>query len=580
MKTRYSGLDLACQIAEMQKLVGMRINKIYDIDKKTYLLRMQRTEEKSVVLIESGSRIHETNSVWPKNDAPSGFTMKLRKHLKNKRLEELSQYKSDRIVILKFGMNEVANYLVVELYDRGNILLLDHEFLIIGLLRPRLNDENNKVVVRETYDLSDYKLKPNQSLTNEKISEIVQNAQPNDTLKKLLIPHCSYGPALLEHLLLAHDIPVNKKKKDFPEDIESIISEVLTESIDFLEKNEKKGIILQKVESSALTTNVEFHPFLFRQHSKMDLKTFDTFNAAVDEFFSGMESQKIDMKVAQQEKQALKKLDNIKKDHESRLAQLEVEQAKDRTYGELIELNCDLVDKALNIIRTAIANQIDWTDIEEIVSEAGENGDPILSRIRKLKLDINHFTMMLSNPFEDEELAEHEVELDIDLTAQANARKYYDKKKSAALKEQKTLQSHSVAMKSAEKKTKAALREVAVSANIIKARKTYWFEKFYWFISSENYLVIAGRDGQQNELLVKRYMAPTDIYVHADLHGASSVIIKNPTGQYFQVNTQYFLLRVNKLQGILVILSISLILVMFSIFYRFLSPKFRFFRSL
>ena len=125
---------------------------------------------------------------------------------------------------------------------------------------------------------------------------------------------------------------------------------------------------------------------------------------------------------------------------------------------------------------------------------------------------------------------EHEVELDIDLTAQANARKYYDKKKSAALKEQKTLQAHSGAIKSAEKKTKATLRDVAVSANISKARKTYWFEKFYWFISSENYLVIAGRDGQQNEMLVKRYMTQPDIYVHADLHGAGSVIIKNPTG--------------------------------------------------
>ena len=43
--------------------------------------------------------------------------------------------------------------------------------------------------------------------------------------------------------------------------------------------------------------------------------------------------------------------------------------------------------------------------------------------------------------------------------------------------------------------------------------------------------MIAGRDQQQNELLVKRYMAPNDLYVHADLHGATSVIIKNPTGQ-------------------------------------------------
>ena len=37
-------------------------------------------------------------------------------------------------------------------------------------------------------------------------------------------------------------------------------------------------------------------------------------------------------------------------------------------------------------------------------------------------------------------------------------------------------------------------------------RKSHWFEKFNWFVTSENYLVISGRDAQQNELVVKRYM--------------------------------------------------------------------------
>lgn len=31
--------------------------------------------------------------------------------------------------------------------------------------------------------------------------------------------------------------------------------------------------------------------------------------------------------------------------------------------------------------------------------------------------------------------------------------------------------------------------------------------------------------------MIFRYMKPMDIYVHADVHGASSVVIKNPTGQ-------------------------------------------------
>ena len=82
--------------------------------------------------------------------------------------------------------------------------------------------------------------------------------------------------------------------------------------------------------------------------------------------------------------------------------------------------------------------------------------------------------------------------------------------------------------------------------NFAHAKKR--FEKFYWFISSENYLVIGGRDQQQNEIIVKKYLKAGmscivhhvnitwlfkfrfwcllniifiigDIYVHADLHG-------------------------------------------------------------
>jgi hypothetical protein len=39
--------------------------------------------------------------------------------------------------------------------------------------------------------------------------------------------------------------------------------------------------------------------------------------------------------------------------------------------------------------------------------------------------------------------------------------------------------------------------------------------------------VIAGRDAQQNEMLYKRYFRKGDIYVHADIHGAATCIIKN-----------------------------------------------------
>ncbi|CAN0421179.1 unnamed protein product, partial [Hapterophycus canaliculatus] len=63
--------------------------------------------------------------------------------------------------------------------------------------------------------------------------------------------------------------------------------------------------------------------------------------------------------------------------------------------------------------------------------------------------------------------------------------------------------------------------------NLQVARKVYWFEKFNWFITSENFLVLSGRNAQQNEVVVKKYLRPGDIYVHADLHGAASCVVRN-----------------------------------------------------
>jgi len=67
----------------------------------------------------------------------------------------------------------------------------------------------------------------------------------------------------------------------------------------------------------------------------------------------------------------------------------------------------------------------------------------------------------------------------------------------------------------------------ASRACIRQIRKKMWFEKFYWFVSSSGKLVLGGRDARQNELLVKRYLRASDLYVHADVHGASSIIIRS-----------------------------------------------------
>lgn len=68
----------------------------------------------------------------------------MRKHLSNKRLEKLSQMGFDRIIDLQFGVGEAAYHVILELYDKGNIILADKDYVMINILRPHTEDEKQK----------------------------------------------------------------------------------------------------------------------------------------------------------------------------------------------------------------------------------------------------------------------------------------------------------------------------------------------------------------------------------------------------------------------------------------------------
>ena len=59
-------------------------------------------------------------------------------------------------------------------------------------------------------------------------------------------------------------------------------------------------------------------------------------------------------------------------------------------------------------------------------------------------------------------------------------------------------------------------------------QRVHWFERYRWFVSSEGAVVVGGRDAASNDLVVKRHLKEGDVYVHADVHGAASVVVKHP----------------------------------------------------
>mmetsp|Transcript_66499 Transcript_66499/g.92088 ORF Transcript_66499/g.92088 Transcript_66499/m.92088 type:complete len:105 (+) Transcript_66499:263-577(+) len=80
--------------------------------------------------------------------------MKLRKHLRTKKLESITQLGIDRVIDLTFGKGEATYHILVELYAQGNVILTDSDYTILSLLRSHKFEENARCAVKEKYPFS------------------------------------------------------------------------------------------------------------------------------------------------------------------------------------------------------------------------------------------------------------------------------------------------------------------------------------------------------------------------------------------------------------------------------------------
>jgi predicted ribosome quality control (RQC) complex YloA/Tae2 family protein len=200
MKDRFNIQDTYAIIKELQHFNSYRVNNIYDIDNKTFLIKFDDFENKRkcFIIIKSGQFLyHIYNPPQERRKIPSSFCMKLRKHIKNKRLQSIDMLKCDRVIQLTFGSDEHQFKLIIELFSVGNIILCDKENNMMSLLRTHVYDNGNAVLVNHTYpsqqlnddfstsviktDLEYIKLNTNGYLTTKEVSPSPLENQVTET---------------------------------------------------------------------------------------------------------------------------------------------------------------------------------------------------------------------------------------------------------------------------------------------------------------------------------------------------------------------------------------------------------------
>ncbi|MBI3036085.1 DUF814 domain-containing protein [Candidatus Woesearchaeota archaeon] len=119
--------------------------------------------------------------------------------------------------------------------------------------------------------------------------------------------------------------------------------------------------------------------------------------------------------------------------------------------------------------------------------------------------------------------------LDLTKSIDENASAYFEKAKKIKKKTEgaeKALNENAKKLRDFEaKREKIVLKEAEQER--LKERRHEWYEKFRWFISSEGFLVIGGRDATSNEIVVKKHTEPNDLVFHTDMAGSPFFVVKS-----------------------------------------------------
>lgn len=149
------------------------------------------------------------------------------------------------------------------------------------------------------------------------------------------------------------------------------------------------------------------------------------------------------------------------------------------------------------------------------------------------------------------------IVLDITKTVEENAGIYYDKSKKMKKKKKGAIESVEVMKKKLAKLEQKKEKEEINKKEVIK-RKKQWYEKFKWFYTSKNHLVIAGRDATTNDIIIKKHVEQNDIIFHSEMSGSPFCVLKlegdkvdeielKEVAQFCAVNSKAFKLGIGHL---------------------------------
>ena len=477
-----SGVDIRALVAEAAGRLPLWVGKIYQFDAKTFGIRLNGEDRaKYLLLVETGRRVHFTAEfpVPPKN--PPSFAMLLRKHLEGGKVLGIRQLGLERTMSLDIGKRDTTYHLIFELYDEGNAVLCDEEYTIIKPLW------HHRFKTREVVPGAVYAFEGSDCSSQSPEAFKAMLAESDRDIVRTLAVGCMLGGAYAEEVCRAAGVEKSAAATDVDADTVQGAFERLMVGVE----GGREPVITASGCWPVVLAGEEVR------------ERFSTFSEALDAFYPRTVGTKEE---AAAEKPRLPQAEVIRRRQAEAIKGFEKKIERNERLVEVIYENYTTVAGVIATLDSASKTR-SWQEIEQILKS--NNDIPAAKMVRAI------------HPAEaavDLDLSGERVKIYVHETVEQNIGRYYDQIKKFKKKKAGAL----TAME------RMVPEKPRVRQNLALQKKR-WYHRFRWFTTSDGTLVIGGRDASQNEELVKKYLEGGDLFVHADVHGGSVVIVKGAT---------------------------------------------------
>jgi len=502
MKRGLSSFDIFVIVSELQDLKGSYVDKIYHIPRDILVIRInnKNTGQKENIFVKNGELFCTTQKKFTTPVNPSTFAMTLRKYLLNGRISNVTQHEFDRIIKIEIKKKEGDYSLIFELFANGNIILLNPKGeIILPLFIQRWAH-------RTLQPHKEYVPPPSQinpfNLDQNKFIELLKESKKD--LVRTLAVKVNLGGAYAEEICYRSDIDKNSELIGLSQESIKKIYDELQKFLKIFSEKKFQPVYVQKHGKT-----IDILPIPFQSYNDVEFIEIDSFNKGIQEFIKVEQLEEKEKSIFNEK---LQKLERQYINQKKIIEEYTKKVVQKKSEGDIIYLNFQTCKELLD----DISNLLEQKDKKEEIEQINKK-----NIVKNFNPTSNELIVILK----DNQEKTQEIKIDFRKTIAENADKAYRESK----KLQEKINGAKKSLDETRKKIKTLEKKITLEKEEkeIKTGRTYWFEKFRWFISTEGNIVLAGRDAKSNEQLVKKYLKERDRYVHADIHGAPSCVVKS-----------------------------------------------------